>query len=411
MARLALAGLVGALALTMAPADTWAKKRVVLFDFVGPRSGSFQSQVRSMLRRRATVMRGRVYARAQRKLRIRRGTPRNVRRIAKRIRAVGMVGGVIRKLPRRRYRVRIIVRSGKTGRVVGAWTVTTRGRRLRGQALRVTRANLRVALRRLPRTLGPAGDDDDDDFRRRRRRKPKPKRVVRRGDDDDDDDDDDGGGTRSVRKTKKKADGDDDDDANVKLTDEEKRDLKVRGRGLIVAGGLSVTTRTLAFTFTPGIANPPRGYKGNPVAGAYVTADLFPLGMDMKNKGATRNIGVTFFVDKVIKINSRLKYNDPMTMMEMETDLPTDQLRWGVGAVYRHNFGTKPTDPTVRLSARYNRFTFDIDKTAAPAGVSVDIPNVDYTPTRPHGAPCRLPTGPNRLAICLTSPASRARWS
>lgn len=408
--------MVAGLALVCAPSAALAKKRVVLFDFIGPGADGFRSQVRQMLRRRATLLSPRTYRRAARRLRVRRHSPGNVRRIARRINASGMVGGRVRRLPGRRYRIHISMRSGRTGRIVASFSVTNRGRRLRGRARREMIANLRVGVRRFH---PPRRGRGDDVRRRRRRRAAARRRAARRraaarksrGDDDDtgdigdigDSDDRSDRSDRSDRRSRNRVSrrkkSEDKDDTPAALTDEEKADRKVRSRGLIIAGGLSVSKRSFDFNYDAGLANPPRGYSGNAVAGAYVTADLFPLAMDAKSRGAVRDIGVTFYVDKVIKINSQLIYNDPMTMAEMRVDLPTEQMRWGVGAVIRHNFGKTPKSPSVRLVGRYNRFTFDIDKTAAPAGVSVDIPNVDYT-SYDVGLGIRYPLS-GKLAILL----------
>ena len=39
--------------------------------------------------------------------------------------------------------------------------------------------------------------------------------------------------------------------------------------------------------------------------------------------------------------------------------------RYGVGLVFRYPFG-KPTSPTLKFSARYNKLTFSIDESARP---------------------------------------------
>jgi hypothetical protein len=54
-------------------------------------------------------------------------------------------------------------------------------------------------------------------------------------------------------------------------------------------------------------------------------------------------------------------------------------------------------DPTIFASIRYNRSKFVIDKMAAPAGVTVDIPNTDYTYVDP-GLAIRYPMSP-KLAL------------
>ncbi len=358
-------------------AEARKKKRIVVIGFSGPRAASFQRTVTKLVKRRHRVIAGSRYSRKARRMKARRPTKRNVRRVLNRMNADGMLIGVVKRRGPR-YLLKVRLRAGAHGRFVTTITVRSRGPKLRGKALRTMRSRLLAAIRRLPRLRGEDeprvaadGDDDDDD-----------RRVAKRGDDDaddaDDDDDDGAGDDDGASATAKKKDTDEPEPSP--LTDEEKADLLVRGRGLDVSVGLTATKRTLSFTVSDGLANSPRGYRiSNPVAGAYVVAELYPLAFDLKKRSKSRNIGVSAVFDRVIKIQSTLAYTDAATMMRTTADLPTAQQRWGVGVVYRHNFGSKPTSPTVKVSARYNRLQFTIDKTAAPTGVLVDIPNVDYT--------------------------------
>jgi hypothetical protein len=77
--------------------------------------------------------------------------------------------------------------------------------------------------------------------------------------------------------------------------------------------------------------------------------------------------------------------------------LPTTQQRFGIGAVYRWNFGRSPTSPTLRLGVGFNKAAFTIEKAAAPAGVTLSIPNVDYTYLSP-GLAFRYPFTPKIAA-------------
>lgn len=176
-------------------------------------------------------------------------------------------------------------------------------------------------------------------------------------------------------------DGDDGDDGDgeearieerVDEDDGEPAPRDLRMPALEAAVGLSATARRLGFTTAQGVA-PVQGYQGNPVAGAMVTVDVFPLAFQKKNRSITRNFGLTVLFDRVLKIESRLEYDDngtPATAV-----LPTTQQRYALGLVYRHPIGQKMS---VEGSVRYNRMKFAIDASAAPAGVVVQIPSVDY---------------------------------
>lgn len=239
-------------------------------------------------------------------------------------------------------------------------------------------------------------DDDDDDDRGSKARKTakkddkKGKKQASRDDDDeddggDDDGDDDGGDDEDDR-------GDDDDDDRVALGDDDER-----GRGddddggsvsatatragdprfpaVEVGAGLSVTGRSLGFSPAAGVA-PVQGYKGNPVAGVVINADVFPLAFNDKSDSPLRNLGITVLFDRVIKIESKVAYEDAQ-MMAQELALPSTQQRYAAGLVYRHPLSDQLA---IEGAVRYNRMKFAIDKDqAGEVGVTIQIPNVDYT--------------------------------
>ncbi len=190
------------------------------------------------------------------------------------------------------------------------------------------------------------GDEDDEDDEDR----------VAEGDDDDDDDELD------VRR----GDDDDDDDDELEAGDP-------RQRALDLSAGMSVTARRLGFTTING-AGPVQGYRGNPVAGAVISGNVFPLAFNKKNKSLTKDFGLTFLFDRVVKISSKIKYDD--MGMEETAVLGTVQQRFSFGAVFRYLIGDKAS---ITASVRFNKMKFVIDKDAAPTGVVVQIPNVDYT--------------------------------
>ena len=208
--------------------------------------------------------------------------------------------------------------------------------------------------------------------------------VAVRGDDDDDDE--------TIREDDRAADRDEPepepDLGETLLSDAQRTDMAARSRGLAVAGGLSVIGRRLSFSVSDNLANAPQGYKGSPVAGAYVTADLFPLAFSQKNTSITRDLGIIGTFEQVIKIESRLQYTDDAGT-DVTATLPTTQWRYGVGVVYRHNFGARPSSPTLKVFVRYNRMKFAIDRLDVPPD-RIDIPNTDYTFVDP-GLGLRLP--------------------
>jgi hypothetical protein len=392
VSRLLIALVVAALAMTALPAAAVAKKRVVILDFSGSRASRFESQVKAIVKRRASLISARRYVKTARKIKATQPTKRNIVRVSRELSADAIIIGSVKRRGRR-YQVTIRVRAGADGEFVETIKVRTRRAKLTGAALRKVRRELAAAIKRLPPLNEPVDDgggfdDGDDEIG---------EDAI--GDDDDDIIEEDVGDDDRVAERGDDDDGDrveeerGDDDGAADLTDERKADLLARGRGLEVLGGLSVMRRNLSFTVSADLGmESPRGYSGTPVASAYILGELYPLAFNLKNKGYKRNIGVVGILDRVIKIESKLRYVDAM-MEEQEATLPTEQQRWGIGLIYRHNFGSKPTSPTIKLALRYNRAKFIIDKTAAPAGVDVDIPNMDYAYYDP-GLVLRYPVSP-----------------
>ncbi len=340
-----------------------AEKKIVVFKFTGKRPAKIQKAVVNMLKKEHTVVTQARYNRTAKKLRAKRRNNENVAKVLQKLEADGVVVGSVKKKRGRVYRVIIKLRSATDGSFVDEFEVLTRGLKLSPKARKVVRKKLLAAIDDLPVIEEAEPEEVYEEPAEPDEEEP----LVAEADDDDDDDEE-----VAVEK-----EGDSGDSA---LTDEEKADLMVRGRGVDVAGGLSFIGRSLSFTVRDGLGDlAPRGYDGALVAGAYFTAEVYPLGLNLKKKGFLRNIGLTASVDKVIKIESRLAYRDADNN-PAEIVLPSSQLRWSVGVVYRHNFGKKPTSPTVKLGVRYGGFSFTIDRSEADAaGVPVDIPDMEYT--------------------------------
>ncbi|HTM19441.1 MAG TPA: hypothetical protein VL172_03000 [Kofleriaceae bacterium] len=358
-----------------------AKKRLVVFAFSGPGAESFQGDVENLLRRKHTLVSQDSYVKRARKLNAGKPTAANVRKVAGDMSVDGMIIGTVKKTGPR-YTVTVKVRAGADGAFSDPIVVHTRKPGLSGDAHKQMKADLLAEVTALPplQPGGAASDDDDDDSG------------------GGDDDDGGGGDDDSTRAAPPPVDGDSKPAPapEVGITAERRADLLARGRGLDVAAGLSFMGRRLTFTVRSGLGDlSPRGYQGTPVAGAYVAGELYPLAFNLNNRSITRDLGITGVVDKVLKIESRLRYQDDANM-EQVASLPTEQMRWGVGLVFRHNFGSRPTAPSVKLGIRYNRARFVIDKGAAPvvggSAVVVDIPNMDYAYIDP-GIAGRLPIG------------------
>jgi hypothetical protein len=220
--------------------------------------------------------------------------------------------------------------------------------------------------------VASSDDDDEDDGDRRAR-------------DDEGDDEGDGDGEDRVAARDDDDDGGEDNEVRDADTGEEPEDdgidhTSVANRAIDAVIGLSVMRRTLSFQTEAGLADAPQGYRGAPVAGFYLDADLYPLALSKKNRSITKDIGVTVLADRVIKISSNVG----------GVKLASKQYRYGVGVVFRYPIG--PALLTARL--RYSKMGFSI----ARDGVMVDVPDVDYTVIDP-GLGIVYPFG--KLAIGL----------
>lgn len=217
-------------------------------------------------------------------------------------------------------------------------------------------------------------DDEDDD-----------RGEDDRGDDDRGDDD------RVATRNDDEDDAARDDDGDLHAGGSVAGDP--RHRPLEALAGLSFTARRLSFRTEPTLTNKPQGYKGAPVAGAYVDATFYPLAFNRKNKSILRDLGLEVMLDRVIKIESKLAYKDGAGMNQTAT-LGTTEQHLALGLTFRYALGKGATGPMLIGSVRYNRLKFVIDKAAVPTGAPTpDIPNTDYTYVDP-GLAITYPASP-----------------
>ena len=381
------AAALAALALLLvagAPAAEAAKKRVVVLDFSGPRAGKFQPAVVKGLRKVATVIPQRRFTAAAKRVKRFKANAEGVSKVAQRLNAHGVLTGKVTR-KRGRYTLTISIREGQSGEFVAEEIVVTtkRPRLTRAQERKIER-ELRAIVRGLPSPKAEPEEEEPEEEEAPEEtpvaeEEPEEEEPTRsasaeddggRGDDDGEQEDGEDGG-----------DGEE-PSGSVKLSAAQQADLDARGRAIDLTAGLSVMSRSLTFSFDPGQAQTPQGYDGAMVPGLYVNGELYPMALVNKSSnGFMRHIGLTAVLDKVLLIKSK--------PLDMDVDLPTSQTRFGVGLVYRWNFGAKPTSPTLKLSARYNKLSFTVDETAAPDAM-VTLPDVSYAYIDP-GVGLRFP--------------------
>jgi hypothetical protein len=409
-----------------APAAHAAKKKIVVLDFKGPKASRAQRGVVRLLRPNATIVSHKTYARAARQVDGYAPDADGVARVAGRLRAHGVVTGKVSKRGSR-YRLTLQIMEGRSGEVIGdGITVPLKRGRLGSAARRKLRRELRAVLGDLPDPgevaretdglvasapdrpeesatapagageaapaggVGPGGQAGQagdaaasreakraalSRERRRERARARRKRVAAAGEVRA------GGPRRAPGGSGRGEEAGSISGAAVEA------DRDARGRAIDLAAGASFVSRKLTFDFADGLAgsDQPQGYSGALVPGAYAAVELYPVALaDRSGHGFARDIGVSAVVDKVLLIKSKL---------EGEGDaLPTAQTRYGVGLVYRWNFGSSPTSPTLKVSARYSKLSFSIDESKAAEPAAIEIPDVSYTYIDP-GLGLRLPIG------------------
>jgi hypothetical protein len=394
-----------------------AKKKLVVLDFKGPRAAKVQRAVVKLLRPIATLIGDKAFLQAAREVDGYSPDASGVSKVALRLKAHGVLTGKVQKRGSR-YKLTVQLLEGKSGEVVGRAIVValkrgridTAGRRKLAREIRAAMADLPepvadepepvAGLPELPElppeeaaptpvaagtptatagtakvTARPAPATKRRPARATARKPPRGRRIasadVRAG----------GGG------------GGADDGA---ITDEAAEpEADARYRAIDLVAGASFVARKLSFDYSDALAGPqqPQGYDGALVPGVYADAEIYPVTLvDRGGTSFARGIGLSAMIDKVLLIKSKLENGG-------DDALPTSQTRGGVGLVYRWNFGSRATSPSLVVGARYNQLSFAIDESEAPDPTAIQIPDVSYTYVDP-GLRLRLPVG-ERLAFRL----------
>ena len=407
-----------ALGLLMAGAGhaSAAKKRVAVLDFTGPKAAKFQASVLKILKKTAKVVSQKAFTKAAKKVKGFSMDAEGVAKVARRLELAGVVSGKVAK-KKGKYKLTIKVREGQEGEFLEeSLTVSAKAPRLtKAQEKKVAR-ELKALLRELPdpedaeeeegeeeeegdRPVVAGAEEDVGEEEAAPRKGGKAlKETSRRtaAASEGGDEEGGGGGEEDAGGGEEEGGGGEEDTGGgeepgggelskgASVSAANQADLDARGRAVDVAAGLSFSQRTLTFTYDSNLVNTPQGYDGTLVPGFYVTGEIYPMALvNRKDNGFTRHIGLSLVLDKVLLIKSK-----PAGMEDV--DLPTAQTRYGAGLVYRWNFGSKPTSPTVKVSARYNKLSFSIDESGAPDGVVIDIPDTSYTYIDP-GVGIRFP--------------------
>lgn len=374
-----------------------AKPKVALVEFEDDTAGEMQDLVAEALEDDFKVITSRAVAKTIDKL----GydatdlSEKQLKKIAKELEAGAVIRGDLNKKKKSGHKVLHVMLfvNGKKVRGFRIEFVSPRSQKVK-DALKEKLAEKLASVR-------DSGDEEDT--------KPSRKPPEEKGDGDDED-----------KKPPKEKDGDD-DELDKKLRrrrgdeDEDESDGDEReGDGPGVAEnphtinraavrvdlGVSLSKRQLAFT-SRAFEQAPRGYQNDPVPGARVEADIYPLAFGNPN-GIAAGLGVGGEFDQTLSLNLQ-------STVQPGTKFPVKQNHWSVGARLRFVFGKKATSPSIILKGGLGARQFVVDRSRLEENKIIDLPDVGYKGfvggadlRFPVGGPVALFAGGNGIFVTTT---------
>ncbi len=392
---------MAALCVLLAASSAWAKKRVVVLDFTGPQSGKAEAAVVAAVKKKFTVVSSAQYTKAQKKLKAKKQTDKNVAKIAAEIQVDAVVSGTVKKKGGK-WTLTLIVREGASGRVKGSPKIALRAPRIDQRAKDDIEAEVLPIVEGLDSISGGGGvnefgatDEPVATTEKPPKKGKKPpveeEQPATTPPSDETGEEEAAPGVDDASKVASNEGGETGTDSSIsKSTGDEGSATELVGSKYARDGafqvevGVSAIARSLTFNTRAGLdpKKEPNGYNGAIVPGALVSGEVYPLAF-MSPGGALAGVGLTFVFDRVFLLKS--KYGPD--------EYDSTQQRWGVGLSYRLNIGNRPTLPTIHVGIGYNSLSFTID-----SGAKVILPNVDYVYLDPNLG-VRLPLGTPKLAF------------
>ena len=418
------------------------RKRVVVFDFEGPKGEKFHDDVVKLVRAKHTVIPTEKWTSTADELDAAKTTDKNIKKVARKLKIDAIVSGKIEKR-RDEYIISIKI-LGSDGEIVNNVNTKSESARVDSGATRDLNAELVTAIDQIEKSSGGGGDDEDAKPAKKPAKKPAadddedakpakkgfskhlddetgedkvaPKKAAKKADDDDgeakpevkkpvkkviakkstDDDEDakpakkaakkssdDDGDEDKPKKKKKVAAGDDaegePDKAEGDDADPSVAALSPGQRAVDARFGLSFMARRMAFTYSPDLGSKaPPGYKGVPAPGLYIDATLFPAAISHKRDDIVKDLGVSVMVDKALLLSSQVTPPGGVA-----TKLSTSMTHYAIGVAFRHAFGKDASAPVFEANLRYGGQSFSISPTATVTTALIDIPDVSYKMLEP----------------------------
>jgi hypothetical protein len=153
---------LAALVLWMGSADA-GRKRVVVLDFEGPKAEKFHADVVKLIKKSHTVLTVDKWNEKADELDASAVTDKNIKKIAKKLKIDGVITGKIEKR-RDEYIVRLKLRSGTTGELVGSQVQTkSESARLDAQSQRDIKDELIATIEELDSNRGGADEEEEEE--------------------------------------------------------------------------------------------------------------------------------------------------------------------------------------------------------------------------------------------------------
>jgi len=391
-----IAAAFGIVVLSAGVAQAEKKKRVVVLEFEGKSAEKFHESVEKLVEKKSDVElvptdkwnSTAASIAADGKL------SERIRKVAKKLHVDAVITGKIEKKSGT-YTVKLKLRDGKTGEVVGA---PAEIKSEEPKFDKASRKELRDGLIASIDTVGGGAPEVAEATPKEPKEPKEPKtdgdtginkKHHNTGEDavasNDKPPVEDDSGKKNKKNKKNKSDGEvvadtsGSSETSVKASEtnlDSDAYLAADKRAVDVSLGLSFVARRLNFdtSLSPGLSPP--GYKQTiPVPGALIDATVYPLAFSHGKADVTKNIGLNILVDQVIHINSQLTNAADGT----KTKLQTTESYYALGATFRIPLGQALVFTAL---ARYARQAFTI---AHPSGVDVDMPSVAYSMLQPEG--------------------------
>lgn len=346
------------LTLLLVSGSAWAKKRVVILDFVGPQAAKATRAVEDAVSSQYDLVPASDYVQAQKRLKIKKVTDENVARIASEIQVDAVVAGKVAKRGKG-WTLQVTVREGKSGETVDTLRIGLAGARFDARAEKEIGAELLPSLDKVVPLVVAVGKDpmaQEEEI---------------------------GIGAEETAATSTPERESDARDSGTVATSTQER-LYRDSRGGISAGVLGFH-RELTFDHNLPMNLAPPNYSVPLVAAMVVDGEVYPLAFGGR-AGVVSQIGVSFSLSHTLTMNSE----------KAGKKYPTTQSHWDVGLRYRWNIGDRPTQPTLYLGVGYGQEAFVIDT----SGDNIDLPDVT-TSYLDLGASARIPLARPHLALSV----------